>query len=601
MPCLSRKILALAALAWLSMAAGPTLAAPAVSPATRTPNYEAYDDAATQLGWKEWGSIKDGTGPTKVLLRTAGTRLNLSIVLPPGTNQVAANRMLQKLCDRMGWSGAGLSSYKGPEGVILRASVPGAADRAGWLGVRLRLELSPLYEEIRRSFPGPVLLVLRQPVRFLRHFSPAPVARGEFGEDLFIRYEAPRTGQAGTKATALQCESGVPVRQVAALGVGLIVWMVFPFVALYVVREQIRRGKEGDPKERLRAYRRWVRGIAVGSMLGAWANTFLLGMSFFSLMSAIGPGVGVLVSSLLVVPVIGVSLVGRLLGLPLERPTMLHDQNRPWWRAAIGELSGFTFIVLMFGLMAMAMSASGPPSVGSSAALAVVIGIGTIFLAWIVYATWSYYRRPIRAARDPRKAASAELTAAVEAVTTAVGRPVCRTALETSMMGSLIQAEIRFADDCAVVPSTLAAGLPVQEVAALVAAAVLLRPVTRREKLIAALPSLVGFLPVFLMLGWGASALLGGRGGARSGLMLVFLAAPVTGIISLALTRRVQRQREDADLVVADAVGPRNLLDALMRLEDAVVLASGLDSSASARNLPIVRRRERLQARLGLD
>lgn len=324
---------------------GPATAAPPVAPDPRPLRLGGYEDAARAARLPDWGAAEENAAAPHVFLRLGSDRIALTIGLPPSVPSARADRWFAGLSDAMGWSGVDLYSAPRPGGVFLRATLRREIQPRGPGRNQVRLDLGTLRARLREVTSGPVWLAVRAPGVEVTAVSPEPAARLRSGDAEFLFY---RLDPASGSPALLAVEYGLPRRWLAAVAAALLLWMLFPLAGLFVAREHLRRQRGADPKERLRAYRRWQRGLLFATLLGMNGTFLLLGP--LEVLYLLGGAGAALIPLAFLVPLSGYTLAGRLIGLPLEREAWPQRQGLPWYRAAAGELTG-SVLMLLFPLL----------------------------------------------------------------------------------------------------------------------------------------------------------------------------------------------------------------------------------------------------------
>ncbi len=593
------RLLALAA-SLLVLAALPAAAAPPVSPERRAPRVSGYDAAAERFDFPDWQTAERNETQVHVLFRLDGRSGVLTVALPPSVPRGRAERWLQTLVDERGWRDVDLYSSQQPGGLFLRASSRDAVRRQGSLRQEARLDLPRVRQRIAALTPLPVVLAVRLNGADLLVAEPEPAARGVSGGFTYLFYRV-TPAPAASRGAALRVEYGLSSRWLAAIGSLFVLWVLFPFVALFAARESVRRRAGVSPRDRLSAYRRWQRGVLIGTLLGGSASFFLLGFTrVLYLLTGIGP---MLPAVLYLVPMAGLMLGSRLIGLPLEREAWPQRKDLPWYRFAYGEIIGATVMLLMAAVLAGALgwagSARGPAGFHPAVMVGVSLGIGGLVAAASLIGAWIQRRRRTHGTlAEP--AAGDEITAAVAELTERLGCPVREVRLTGPAPGGAAAALLVFGER-AFVPGDLAAELPPGQVAALVAASALSHPRSRAERWAAGAGTAVAMLPLLLVVFIAVRFLMGGARAVSGLFPLLILGSLVSSVAGTLIGRTVQKRQEEADFRVAEALeSPRTLLDALRYVEELQAASLGADPDP-ARSPALTTRRRRLEKRLGIE
>jgi len=591
--------LALVLGALLGPLGSPAHSAPAVQRETRTMASDPYPDAAKELGFKEWGDTTNNTQVTHVTARLDSERLRVTIVLPPTTPLTQAEPWLQTLSDAMGWQDVGLRANPQPEGLFLRADVRKQVHGSGFGKSEVRLDPAVLVTELRKLTPNPALLGIRVVGAELQSASVPPAVSGRSNGHHFLFYRL----RGPTRPTApLAIAYGVPRRWFAAALVGLLLWLLFPPAALFAVRTYLLGQPEADAKQRLALYRRWQRGVLVVPMVVAFSALIF---SRFSFLTYFGTAFAFAMPMAIFLPSMLFALVGRLIGMPLERAAWPQRAELPWYRVAGVELGISAMVLVMVAISSVSMPAlmragsSAAGGSGSSRFFVLPMLIPLVFsLGAAIWGAVLTYRRK-KGALPNETEASVELTTPVRELTTRLGCPVERVRL-VAERGGLMAGSISILGDLAVVGREITDSLAADQVAALIAATALAQPRTRVDKCIhwgftagMILPALVIVGVTFLT--------PGGLSGSRTMLPLLVLLGPLIMVGSMLTQRRTLKRQEQADLLAAESLAePHRFLQALRQLEELQIAAGGLDPT-TARSAVVFQRRTRLERRLGLE
>lgn len=579
---------------WCGPLCGPSWSAPPVQRFSRPITSDPYPEAAAEFGFREWGGEGGNPSLVRATARLDAERLRLTIELPPGTPLAGGERWLQGLSDAMGWQDPTLSSNLQPEALYLRADVRQVVRKRGFGRSEAHSDAALLAAELRKLSPRPVLLGIRLVGAELETASTPPVATGRSGGHTFLFY---RLSDFNPGSGALSLQYGLPQRWLAAGAAGLLLWLLFPPLALYAVRSYLAGQAEIEPRQRLLLYRRWQRGVLVvptALALGA----MLLGRFWF--LGYFGTGFALATPMLIILPGLLFGLTARLIGIPLERAAWPQRAELPWYRLASTELwlGGMVLVgVTVGGFMASSTLTIG---VGAAASRPLLPLLFPAALA-VGLVTWSAvvnYRRK-QGTLPNETDAPAELTEVVRDLTTQLGVPVERVRLAPAREG-LMAGTVAVLGSLVLIGKELVENLEEDQVAALIAAAALSRPRTRGDRWLTWGLSFGLLLPFLFLLG----ASLWSRGGAasnRSLFPLLMLASPLSVAGSFVQQRRLQARQALADFQAAEALGqPHRYLAALRRLEEVQMESGGL-GPAAVRTSPLAQRRERLARRLGME
>ncbi|HTE19331.1 MAG TPA: hypothetical protein VK689_13235, partial [Armatimonadota bacterium] len=451
----------------------------------------------------------------------------------------------------------------------------------------------------------PVLLAVRSSGSDFLQGTPAPVVQGKYEGDayLFYRLGSGPVGGPSRAATPgpLVLEYGISPRWFAAAASTALMWLLFPFVALFTTRAHLQRQSRMDAKERLQSYRRWQRGVIFVTIAGALASLFAVGVGKLGYLMGAARAPFFLIAYL--APVSSLSLAGRLIGLPLERDAWPQRRDLPWYKAAGTELVSIGITLLMVAMMLVLTG--GGTGMSAPRLRSVLLGIGALFAVSAVcglIAAACYLGLKRRghwvAPTDPE--APEELALPIREFSARLDYPVNQVLLSQKRGGfGALNAPV-VVKDKVVVPADLADALHPDQVAALVAATALAQPRSRGDKLLSYAGIVLMLLPV-LVIGPMIYNVATGRPRPTAMMPLLFLVYPLVMIVSMLTARRQQRRQEEADLRVADALGePRQFTQALQQLEELQAATTGLDPAAT-RTPAFTQRRTRLERRLGLD
>jgi len=294
------KIIRLALLLLGLLHAAPAVAAPPVRQLKGGSPNRDYQDAAAAAGFP-WGEDSNNETVTHVYLRLERYRMTLSIGLPAPTPRARADAWLQSLADDLGWSRVRLYSYQDGRSIQVRARAPMQAQFVNPFQQRAALDLNLLQSRLKQIAPNPVLLGVRAVGATVTTVAPAPAARATHGGATYLFYSLPAAppGQ-------LAITYGYSTRQIVAVVMAILLWLLFPAAPLLAYRSHLLRQEDLPDDERQRAYERWQRGVRIAGVVGAFLTFLLLG----------SPALGVRTST---------SSIG---GLPLLFPLW-------WWYGAV--------------------------------------------------------------------------------------------------------------------------------------------------------------------------------------------------------------------------------------------------------------------------
>lgn len=562
-----------------------------------------YDRAALRLRFRDWGTGYQNSRRVHVFLRLSQAETILTVAVPPGTSPADAEKWFLELIDALKWKPRSLHASDTPTGIYLRVVAPGLVQENGLYRRQVPLDLDKLREQLPRITPLPVNLAVRAAMG-AEFITPGPAVQGISGQGYYGFYRL-TNAPAGTR---LRMRYGSTQRWMLALNTAAVIWFFLPMAALLAARRHLARrpGVTPEaPRERLQDYRRWQRGILLTGMLGGGTTLAILGFTrVVQVTFRVHPSA---ILFLFIVPFAWLLILGRLVGLPLEREAYPIRKNLPWYRAALGELIAAaallvlpTVFVLLDRLQGTFTPLATPSWLSPRVATAGVVGLIGLLVAAIQ--AWSSKKWQRRKEGTSREALAPEaVVSAVRELTERLACPVERIYMlpKSAMFGQLaVQAN----DRAAIVAQELVEQMRPEQVAGLIASAALTLRVAPRDRRIDQVLIGLTMLPIGLLaLMFAVPALTGIR---FPGWMmpLLMLSAMSTSIFSIALARRTQKRNEDADLAVADACeAPRLYLNTLRDLEELQVASSGMDPAAAGKNPVLTRRRVRLQERLGLD
>ncbi len=590
---------------------GPGVAAPPVQPESRVLRLAHYDGAARRLGMRDWGTGYDNRQAIHVFLRISERTSILTVGLPPETPRARGERWFRELIDAFKWPGAVLSSNQQPGGLYLHARISGLVRKRDWNRPQSVLNLKVLRTYLARLTPAPAILVVRASgdTAFV---SPVPEHQGEVGTARFLapeeRYAFFRLSSPGA-ASRLTLKYGASTRWQTALGAAAGIWLLLPLAALLAARDQLRRrplkGEEAD-RDRLREYRRWHRGILVTTVAGGVTTLFVLGfVRVVMLFGRLPPPMLILVFT---VPIAWLLVLGRLIGLPLERRAYPIRASLPWYRAATGELVGASALLLL-PLFFTALELAGnvraamafPAWLSPVSAAAFTLGMLALGVGGAI--AWSrekWRRRKTGHSREPQ--VPEDVRAAIHELTARLECPVSRCYVMPTRKSVSGVLAVAVQDDAALVTQDLVEQLRAEQVASLVAAVALTQRISRRDRVIDGLLNSAPALPMLLLVAFMGSLVLGNGRPAGWLMPILMISAMSTGLVAMVSARRTQQRIENADVVVADSFDPpRRFLDTLRQLEELQAATTGMDPGAIENHPVFSRRRTRLQERLGLD
>jgi hypothetical protein len=578
---------------WCGPLCGPSCAAPPVQRFSHPLRSNSYFDAADELEFRDWGGAASNTPATRAMVRLDAERLGLTVELPPNTPLAAAESWLQGLSAAMGWQDATLRSRPQPEALYLRAEVPQAVQMTGFERSTARLNAARLAAELRKLSPRAVPLGIRLVGAELVRASTPPVKGGRSGHDTYLFYYLndfdPAEG-------SLTLRYGVPRRWLAAEAAGLLLWLMFPPLALLAVRRYLRDQQGTEARQRLLLYRRWQRGVLVVPTLLAAGGLFL---SYFSYLRYYGMGIAMASPVLIILMSPTFGLAARLIGLPLERSAWPQRAKLPWYRMASTELWlagvvwGISICSVLIGVLSVQAKTGLGVQIGWTVLLPAVLLVGALVRSAVV--AWRRKRGPLPGEIE----APPELTEPIRELTRRLQVPIEQVRLRPAREG-LDVGTVHVYGSLAVIGREISEALDADQVAALVAAEALDQPRSRADRLISAGVS-------FGTSGLVALALVGNwlRQGHPSRVfsLLPFLVAagPLTLVVVLVYRSRAEKRSEAADLQTAEALpDPLRMLLAFKKLEEVQIETVGPDLG-SARQSVLTYRRERLARRLGME
>lgn len=578
-------------LLWLLVcAAGP-------ASAQRRPGVPAQpgrfaDAAARAAGFSEWGTAIDNRTSLHVMVLFDRTTRATVVFGPPTMPlaRLAAWSAELKQAPGLELGNARVVATPVPRIIGVSAASP---ERIGLGRYRTRLDLDAVRRVIQPVAPGPLYVSVSVPEGEALTPNGTPAARALVSgrEYFFYRVDTkPNASPAGTVVV----EFGPTRRWLAAAASVLVLLAVFPFLALFAVREQLRRSTVLQGKDRLRVFRRWQSGIIVVAMISGVSSLFLLGFS--QVVAVVGKGVAPLAAGLYLWPLCVLSVVGRLIGLPLERDAFPQFRDKPWYSFIAfqvfgGALGMAVMAVVLLRPLSAAGGAGGPvhPAIwGLAGALMLVLLGPSLWGVWL-------WKRRRQGAGTGEEEASPEVVESVRDLTTRLDCPVERVLLGKGVW-NLPVGGLGVSATIAVVSSELARVLEPEQIGALVAAAALLAPRTalaRAQQIvlqIVLLGPLLGLSYFMVAGGWG-----------RSGAPVMLVLSMTTFITLFALQKRGLKRQETADLQVIELLSsPRVFLDALRQQEELAMATAG-GSVNPKMTTAFARRRLQLERRLGLD
>lgn len=573
--------------------AGRSCAAPPVQRLSRPPVSNPYPKAADELGFRDWGGAASTSPSIRVTMRLDAERLVASVELPPSTPLPVAETWLQGLSESMGWQDVTLRSNAQPEALYLRAEVPQGVQMEGIERSVARIDASRLATELRKLSPRAVPLGIRLVGAELERASTPPVKGGRSGRDTFLFYYLndfdPAEG-------ALTLRYGVPRRWLAAGAAGLLLWLLFPPLALYAVRAHLCGQQETEARQRLLLYRRWQRGVLVVPSLIAAGVLFL---SFFSYLRYFGTSIALASPVLIILMSPTFGLVARLIGLPLERSAWPQRAKLPWYRLASTELLlagvvwGISIGSVLFGVLSV-QAKKGPGVQIGWTVLPPAVLLGGAFIRNAVVV-----RRRKQGPLPGEVEAPPVLVEPIRELTRRLGAPIEQVRLRPAREG-LDVGTVHVYGSLAVIGREISEALDPELVAALVAAEALDQPRSRSERLISIGVSLGTF--AMAALGLAGNWLRMGSPAQVTALLPLFAAiVPLMMVLVVVYGRQGEKRSEAADLQAAEALpDPLRMLLAFKKLEEVQVETAGLDLG-SARQSSLAHRRERLARRLGLE
>jgi hypothetical protein len=601
---LKRLRLALLLGAFLGPLGAPARSAPPVQRDSRPLNSDPYPDAARKLGFREWGDTRSSAQVTHVTARLDSERLRVTIALPPNLSVAGAETWLQSLSDAMGWQNVELHANPQPDSLLLRADVRSQVRSLGFGRSEAQLDPALLAAELRKLTPNPALLGIRVVGAELYSVNAPPAVSGRSGSEQFLFY---RLSSPMQPAAPLTLAYGIPRRWLAAALVGLLLWLLFPPAALFAVRTYLMGQPEVDAKQRLALYRRWQRGVLVVPML---VLVGALVLSRFSFLTYFGTAFAFATPLAIVLPSTTFALLARLIGMPLERAAWPPRAELPWYRIASVELSLSALILTMVVcssvtmpafMRAVSTGAGGRNNGGAVSSrfiiLPMLLPLGFVLVAAIRGRVTAYRRK--KGTLPNEEDAPQELAGPIRELTARLGCPVERVRL-VAQRGGTLAGNVSILGDLALLGKEITESLAVDQVAALVAAAALAQPRTRKDKWLQWSFTAAMLTPAVAIMGVLAFN-PGGISANRALLPFTVLIGPLTMVGAMVTQRRTQKRQEQADLLAAESLTePQRFLQALRQLEELQVAAGGLDPTA-ARNAAVFQRRTRLERRLGLE
>ena len=558
----------------------PAPAEAVITPERRMPQVRHYDEAAHELGLREWPPYFDNRAGYHVFVRVEAQEAGITMWLPAGAiAQKDLTREANRLQREMALPNARLYTGSYAWGVSLRIQ----QQVAGFAPAGTRsytFDLAALRRWSRPLGLEPSWIALRTERGRMLAVTPKPTARGPSGSQDCVFY---------TKGTlpqgVVRVEHGLSGRWLAAMGSWGVLWIAFPLLTLLAARRHITGLRKLEPVGRLKLFRTWQAVTIAGAvgtavLTSVWlfspAASYLFGRISFLLLALSWLGISGLVS-----------LQGRLIGLGLERAAEPEKPLRPWYRVAMGELlstvGGVLFLaglIWLFtaGRSTWAWSVAGPVLLGLCLLAAACVLIG-------VLVNWILTQRRFFVNLAP---AAAELTAEIEARCGALGVPPPEVKLSDARGFTLKKGRL-------LVPRAFDGNLTETQIASLAGAEAFFehqRQADRTGRWV-----VFGFIAAFLALAAHSALamLVGGRPFILAWVLLPF-GLPLAVI---PISRRWSRMREDADLAVAAMFrNSREYLIAVQKLEE--LQTAHLDPAA--RDQASLRERSaRLQRRLGLD
>ncbi len=551
-----------------------------------------YQSAAKDAGFTEWGDALDCRQTIHVFLRASDPSLRLTIGLPPDITVPRATAWLQKLAAELGMTAPSLALNSQKDALFLRADFDG--DWSGRQPRRLAFDLTVMERRLAQLSDKPILLGLNVTSGDILSVDPPPAAKGHatMSQVLFYRL-TPGMG-------SLNLSTGLPPRVFAALIAALAAWLLFPPIVLFAAREHLRRDKRVVPREKLQTYRRWQRAVTLSTLLGLPVTFFLFGPQRFFGLGIIGPGI---LPAMVLLPMSLTSLSARMLGLPLEREAWPQRRDIAWWRLLAPDLIGMAIMVLfMTGVVALpVMMRSGQLNLSGRGVMWLFAGTGVVIASIIGLAVYlpSERRWRLRRTALPKEEALASeaVHEAVRDLAERLDAPVRRVLVRLRRPIWNIQVAVEARGEVAVLSEELADDLDPEQVAALVVSQSLQEPREKRDRLLRALLSFSPLVILASSLGIVASA---GAGGGGTAMLLLFAPIVLTTFGALAVSRAQAKRSEEADFRVAESLSsPRQLLNALLHIEELTALATGIERKGD--QSPFAQRRLKLARKLGLD
>jgi len=583
----------------------PAYAAPPVTRDPTQPVLSHYDTAARSAGYSGWGSVLQNDDRIHVLLFARMRDQRLTILLPASVPITDAERWFAGLSDALGWKKVELSSTPLPTGTLLFARVRDPVEKLGLGRLRLRLSRDTLEQQLRKLTPLPVHLVVRTSAPEVAAVHPEPTHRSRLRNTRFLFY-APSASNAPA-SQGFGITYGVTDRWRLAFGSLLACWAALPTLVLFGVREQLRRDAHQTPKERFRAFQRWVKPVWLVTLIGAIVTPFLLSIPQMAYAIASLPGDIAMAWSLvaLAVPTTWALAPALLLGEPLAQAASddgpQQSARRPVIVGAV-LLNALPFLLAFTGEAITGTIESFPLNGLKLVATLAFAGFGVMFLTrWVVgRKQWS-----LRATGVPpgEALATPELAADVARISQQVGAPVTRVLVTDLAVPGAVAPSVSVRGSVALVYCPLTERLTTEQIAALIAA-------DARGEVCRPLAQWCMWVVGIGMFTWGVLGVLWLLVSSRANVITptplqmapILIGFPVSAVLLMideAITRRL---KEDADVRVADAVSsPEVLLEALRFLETERIGKLKLDPVALDASGPITRRRITLLRRLGLD
>jgi hypothetical protein len=571
----------------VSLLARAAVAAPPVVRGRSVPSTADYQAAAASAGIA-WGDDADNETVQHVLLRLEKDRVTLTVGLPSRVPLAAAETWLQDLVDRMGWSDVRLYSYQNASQLRVRAQARKQASAVSPFRRLTSLDVALLRARLRTLTPGPVLLGVRTIDAEVVTAEPSPAVRVVRNGETFLFYPVWPSA-----SPSLNVTYGLNTRQMMALAVSAVLWLLFPIVVLWAYRAHLMQQTEVTVEGRQRIYASWLHGVRIAGLIGAFLTFAVLGYSRvvprfvnFGLtpLFALGWWYGAM---------------GKLIGLP--EPDGEGAPIKPFdrWFSAAGDL-GLAGLFAAFSLAPYFASSQIIRQILDYLPLIVGVGGALMWLASVLLLRGiqrgrgtARFAMPPAAAILNNPAAVRELlqrlTAEIEAEEPH-STPTFPNAVPPSVVHYVLAMDAAMRE------------LDVDQQAALQASGELVEsgePV-RKPALTMILWSCapLGFMGLaagFLPLRDRWPVVLGGAG-------LSFVLMLLGGHLSTRSLNTLHRQILDADLRVATAMDdPSRLLDALRQLAECERLHGAKPATGVSTTSIYEERRQRLAGRLGLD